>query len=382
MLKVWVPREVAAGETRVAATPETVKRLVKEGLEVAVESGAGDQAYLGDERFQEAGARIGAPGEWGQADVILKVAPLTANPKLGKDEAAAVKPGAVVISFFAAHKNVPMVRALVAGKVTALAMELVPRITRAQKMDALSSQASIAGYKAVLLAASRLPRYFPMLMTAAGTIPSAKVVIMGAGVAGLQAIATAKRLGAVVWVSDVRPAVKEQVESLGGKFIDLPMQESGEGQGGYAKEMSKEFLERQQAIIAEHVASADAVITTALIPGKPAPRLVTAATVQKMRPGSVIIDLAAEQGGNCELTEPGREVIKHRVLIMGQLNLPASMPFDSSTLYARNVLELVLHVAKGGKLNIDLEDEITKGTLLTHGGKVVHAPTAALVTGS
>jgi len=382
MLKVWVPKEVAAGETRVAATPETVKRLVKEGLEVAVESGAGDQAYLGDERFKEAGARIGAPGEWSQADLILKVAPLMANPKLGKEEAAVLKPGAVVISFFAAHKNVPMVRALVAGKVSSLAMELVPRITRAQKMDALSSQASIAGYKAVLLAASRLPRYFPMLMTAAGTIPSAKVVIMGAGVAGLQAIATAKRLGAVVWVSDVRPAVKEQVESLGGKFIDLPMQESGEGQGGYAKEMSKEFLERQQAIIAEHVASADAVITTALIPGKPAPRLVTAATVQKMRPGSVIVDLAAEQGGNCELTEPGKEVIKHRVLVMGQLNLPASMPFDASTLYARNVLELVLHVAKGAKLNLDLEDEITKGTLLTHDGKVVHAPTAALVAGS
>jgi NAD(P) transhydrogenase subunit alpha len=381
MLKVWVPKEVAAGETRVAATPETVKRLVKEGLEVAVESGAGDPAYLGDDRFKEAGARIGAPGEWSQADLILKVAPLTLNPKLGKDEAAAMKPGAVVISFFSPHKNLPMVRTLVSAKVTSLAMELVPRITRAQKMDALSSQASIAGYKAVLLAASRLPRYFPMLMTAAGTIPSAKVVIMGAGVAGLQAIATAKRLGAVVWVSDVRPAVKEQVESLGGKFIDLPMQESGEGQGGYAKEMSKEFLERQQAIIAEHVASADAVITTAQIPGKPAPRLVTAATVQKMRPGSVIIDLAAEQGGNCELTEPGREVIKHRVLIMGQLNLPATMPFDASTLYARNVLELVLHVAKGGTLNLDLEDEITKGTLLTHAGKVVHAPTAALVAG-
>ena len=379
MLKVWVPKEVAAGETRVAATPETVKRLVKEGLDVAVESGAGDQAYLGDDRYKEAGARIGSTAEWGQADLVLKVAPPTANPKLGRDEAAAMKAGAVLIAFTNPHKNVPMVRALVAGKVNTLAMELVPRITRAQKMDALSSQASIAGYKAVLLAASRLPRYFPMLMTAAGTIPSAKVVIMGAGVAGLQAIATAKRLGAVVWVSDVRPAVKEQVESLGGKFIDLPMQESGEGQGGYAKEMSKEFLEKQQAIIADHVSSADAVITTALIPGKPAPRLVTAATVQRMRPGSVIIDLAAEQGGNCELTEPGKEVVKHRVLIMGQLNLPASMPYDASTLYARNVLELVLHVVKEGKLNLDVSDEVTKGTLLTHEGKVVHGPTAALI---
>jgi NAD(P) transhydrogenase subunit alpha len=382
MLKVWVPKEVVAGETRVAATPETVKRLVKEGLDVAVESGAGDQAFLGDDRFKEAGARIGTPMEWGQADLILKVAPPASNPKLGKDEATLCKPGAVMISFFAPHKNVPMVRALQSGKVTALAMELVPRITRAQKMDALSSQASIAGYKAVLMAAGRLPRYFPMLMTAAGTIPSAKVVIMGAGVAGLQAIATAKRLGAVVWVSDVRPAVKEQVESLGGKFIDLPMQESGAGEGGYAKEMSKEFLERQQAIIAEHVSSADAVITTALIPGKPAPRLITAATVQRMRPGSIIVDLAAEQGGNCELTDPGKEVVKHRVLIMGQLNLPATMPADASTLYARNVLELVLHVVKDSKLNVELDDEITKGTLLTHDGKVLHGPTAALVSGS
>jgi NAD(P) transhydrogenase subunit alpha len=383
MLKVWVPREVASGETRVAVTPETVKRLVKEGLEVSVESGAGDQAALGDEKFKDAGAKIvpAGPGEWSQADIVLKVAPLAANPRLGKDEAAALKSGAVVISFLAPHKNVPMVRTLVANKVSAFAMELVPRITRAQKMDALSSQASIAGYKAVLLAAVRLPRYFPMLMTAAGTIPSAKVVIMGAGVAGLQAIATAKRLGAVVWVTDVRPAVKEQVESLGGKFIDLPMQESGEGKGGYAKEMSKEFLERQQAIIGEHVASADAVITTAQIPGKPAPRLVTAAMVQKMKAGSVIVDLAAEQGGNCELTEPGQEVVKHRVLIIGHTNLAATMPLDGSTLYARNVLELVLHIVKAGKLNLELEDEITKGTLLTHAGQVVHQPTAALLAG-
>ncbi len=381
MLKVLVPKERAPGETRVAAAPETIKRLAKEGLSFAVEAGAGESASIGDERFQDAGARIvtDLAAEWAAADIILKVAPPVRNEKLAKDEATAGKAGAVLISFMAPHRNVPAVRALVAGRMSTLAMELVPRITRAQKMDALSSQANIAGYKAVLLGASRLPKYFPMLMTAAGTVPPAKVVIMGAGVAGLQAIATAKRLGAVVWVSDVRPVVKEQVESLGGKFIDLPMEESGEGKGGYAKEMSKDFLARQQTIIKEHVTSADVVITTALIPGRPAPRLVTADMVRGMRPGSVIVDLAAEQGGNCELTEPGKEATKERVLIIGHTNLPATMPADASTLYARNVQELVLHVAKGGKLTIDLDDEVTKGTLLTHDGRILHGPTADLV---
>ncbi len=381
MARLWVPKEVAAGETRVAATPETVKRYVKEGFEVVVEVGAGEQASFTDDRYQGAGARLASDlaTEWAGADLVLKVAPLGHHPRLGKDEAATLKAGAIVIAFLAPHKNVPMVRTLAAGGVSAFAMELVPRITRAQKMDALSSQASIAGYKAVLVAAGRLPRYFPMLMTAAGTIPSAKVVIMGAGVAGLQAIATAKRLGAAVWVSDVRPAVKEQVESLGGKFIDLPMQESGEGAGGYAKEMSRDFIEKQQAIITEHVGSADAVITTAQVPGRPAPRLVTAAMVERMRPGSVIVDLAAEQGGNCELTEVGRDVVKNRVTIIGQTNLPATVPYDASVLYARNVLELVLEIGKGGKLAINLEDEVTKGTLLAHDGNVLHKPTADLI---
>jgi NAD(P) transhydrogenase subunit alpha len=381
MLKVLIPKERAEGEARVAATPETVKRLVKEGLEVAIEQGAGEGSFLLDERYQAAGGRLitDLTAEWSTADAIFKVSPLGMSSALGKDEAALLKPGAVVISFLQPYRNLPMVKTLAAGKVTALAMELVPRITRAQSMDALSSQANIAGYKAVLLAASRLGKYFPMLMTAAGTIPSAKVVIMGAGVAGLQAVATAKRLGAVVWVSDVRPVVKEQVESLGGKFIDLPAQESGEGQGGYAKEMSKEFLARQQAIIKEHIASADAVITTALIPGKPAPRLLTAEMVQAMRPGSVVVDLAAEQGGNCELTVANQEVVQHRVTILGHTNLPSTMPHDASTLYARNVLELALLVFKGGKLALDLNDEIIKGVLLTHDGQITHGPTAAAV---
>ncbi|HEX7506344.1 MAG TPA: Re/Si-specific NAD(P)(+) transhydrogenase subunit alpha [Polyangia bacterium] len=387
MLKVLIAKEWTGGEARVAATPETVKRLVKEGLEVAVEPGAGEAAYLLDERYQNAGARLTTDlaAEWATADAVFKVSPLGANPQLGKngtdkaDEAAALKPGALVISFLQPYRNLPMVNTLVAGKITSLAMELVPRITRAQSMDALSSQANIAGYKAVLLAASHLGKYFPMLMTAAGTIPPAKVVIMGAGVAGLQAVATAKRLGAVVWVSDVRPVVKEQVESLGGKFIDLPplpTQESGEGQGGYAKEMSKDFLARQQAIIQEHITTADVVITTALIPGKPAPRLVTAEMVRNMRPGSVIVDLAAEQGGNCELTAPDQVVSKHGVAIVGYTNLPSTMPLDASTLYARNVLELALLVFKGGKLNLNLDDEIIKGVLLTHDGQITHGPTA------
>jgi NAD(P) transhydrogenase subunit alpha len=387
VVTVWVPKEVSAGETRVAATPETIKRLVKEGLEVVVEAGAGERACISDQRYRDAGARVTSAPAWGTADLVLKVAPLATVA--GKSEAAALKPGATLIGLLAPHKIAPAtLRELVQARISAFAMELVPRITRAQKMDALSSQGSIAGYKAVLRAAERLPRYFAMLTTAAGTMPAAKVVIMGAGVAGLQAIATAKRLGAVVWVSDVRPAVKEQVESLGGKFIDLPMQESGEGQGGYAKEMSREFLERQQAIIGEHIASADAVITTAQIPGKPAPRLVTSAMVERMRPGSVIVDLAAEQGGNCALTQPGRELVHNGVLIQGQLNLPASMPLDASTLYARNVLELVLHLlAKkdadkasadtAARVNVDLDDEITAGTLLTHAGQVRHAPSAA-----
>jgi NAD(P) transhydrogenase subunit alpha len=257
-------------------------------------------------------------------------------------------------------------------------MELVPRITRAQRMDALSSQANIAGYKAVLIAAAQLPKYFPLLMTAAGTVKPARVVVMGAGVAGLQAIATAKRLGAVVEASDIRPAVKEQVESLGGKFIPLPkMEESGEGAGGYAREVSREFLAQQQAIVKEHVVMADVVITTAQVPGKPAPKLVTADMVQGMRPGSVIVDLAVEQGGNCELSEPGREVRKGGVLVVGIANLPRSVPYDASMLYGRNVQALLQHLlSKEGKLVIDEKDDVTGGTLLTHAGKLHHKPTA------
>ena len=373
MLRILVVKEKAEGETRVAATPESVKALKKSGLEVLVQAGAGDGSFISDEAFEAAGASIAKDGaELGAVDLVIAVNPPT------PDLLGALKEGAVVIGFLAPYKHDDVIRLMAEKKLTSLPMELVPRITRAQKMDALSSQANIAGYKAVLVAAGHLPKYFPLLMTAAGTVKPARVVVMGAGVAGLQAIATAKRLGAVVEASDIRPAVKEQVESLGAKFIDLPkMEESGEGKGGYAKEVSKEFLEKQQAIIKEHVVMANVVITTALVPGKPAPKLVTADMVQGMKPGAVIIDLAVEQGGNCELSELGRDVRKHGVLIVGDPNLPRTVPGDASMLYARNVAALVQHlVNKEGALVVDEKDEITGGTLLTHAGKIVHAPTA------
>jgi NAD(P) transhydrogenase subunit alpha len=382
MVKVFIPRERRLGETRVAATPETVRRMIKLGLEVAVEQGAGAASLFHDAEFEAAGAHLVAdPSEaWESADVVLKVTPPGVFAGLPGHEAEGLKPGAVLISFLAPHRNLDMVRTLSAGNVTSFALEMVPRVTRAQSMDALSSQASIAGYKAVLLAAWRLPKYFPLLMTAAGTIKPSRVVVMGAGVAGLQAIATAKRLGAVVEVSDIRPAVKEQVESLGGRFIELPQAESGEGQGGYAREMGEDFLRRQREIVQRHLSQADAVITTALVPGRPAPRLVTAEMVHAMRAGSIIVDLAVEQGGNCELSQPDREVVENGVLILGPSNLAAAMPHDASLLFARNTYALLqLLLDKEGKLAINVEDEIIAGSLLTHAGQVVQKPIAELL---
>ena len=380
MVKVFIPRERRPGETRVAGTPETVRRMVKQGLEVTVERGAGLASLFLDPDYEAAGARlVDDPAEsWETADVVLKVTPPDRFDGLPGHEAEGLKPGAVLIGFLAPHKNLDMVRILAEGNVTSFALELVPRVTRAQTIDALSSQANIAGYKAVLLAAWRLSKYFPLLMTAAGTIKPSRVVIMGAGVAGLQAIATAKRLGAVVEVSDVRPVVKEQVESLGAKFIELPVQESGEGQGGYAREMGEDFLRRQREIVQRHLAAADAVITTALVPGRPAPRLITAEMVAAMRPGSVIVDLAVEQGGNCELSQADGEVTtENGVLILGPSNLAAGMPHDASLLYARNVNALLqLLVDKEGNLSTNLEDEVLAGAVLTHGGQVLHKPTA------
>jgi NAD(P) transhydrogenase subunit alpha len=353
--------------------------MVKLGLEAAVERGAGEASLFHDADFEAAGAHLidDPAAAWESADVVLKVTPPGEFAGLPGHEAEGLKPGAVLIGFLAPHRNLDMVRTLAGGNVTSLALELIPRVTRAQSMDALSSQASIAGYKAVLLAAWRLPKYFPLLMTAAGTIKPSRVVVMGAGVAGLQAIATAKRLGAVVEVSDIRPAVKEQVESLGGKFIELPQAESGEGQGGYAREMGEDFLRRQREIVQRHLSQADAVITTALVPGRPAPLLVTAGMVGAMRPGSIIVDLAVEQGGNCELSQPDREVVENGVLIIGPSNLPAAMPHDASLLFARNVFALLqLLLDKEGKLAIDPGDEVVAGALLTHAGQIVHKPTA------
>ena len=376
--KLFVPKENAAGETRVAATPETVKKLAKLGFEVAVEAGAGLASYYTDTAYAEAGANVigDAKAGWSSADVVIKVGPPGRNPALNVDEVTLLKPGAILVTHVWAHKNLPLVKGLRDGKVSCLALELIPRVSRAQSMDTLSSQANIAGYKAVLLAASRLGKYFPLLMTAAGTIQPAKVVIMGAGVAGLQAIATARRLGALVEVSDIRPEVKEQVSSLGAKFIDLPMQESGSGEGGYAKEVSEDFLRKQQEILSAKVAAADVVITTAQVPGRPAPRLLSEAMVRQMRPGSVVVDLAADSGGNCELTENGREVIKHSVAILGFSDLPASVPHDASAVFARNLVALLGLVLGKEGLKLDLQDEIIAGALLTHNGEVLHAKTA------
>jgi NAD(P) transhydrogenase subunit alpha len=366
-VKVGTPKESAPDERRVALVPDTVTRLAAATLEVKVESGAGAAAFITDEAYQQAGATIvkGAAALIGDADAVLKVQAPSAT------EVALFKKGAVLISFLQPATQGDIVRALAAQGVTAFSLELVPRISRAQSMDALSSQASAAGYKAVLMAAGRLGKFFPMMMTAAGTVPPARVLVMGAGVAGLQAIATARRLGAVVSAYDVRPAVKEEVQSLGATFIELPL-ETQEGEGGYAKEQSEEFLRKQRELIGEHVAKSDVVITTAAVPGRRAPLLVTGEMVKGMRPGSVIVDLAAETGGNVELTRPGTDVEVGGVTIIGTRNVPSTMPLHASQLYARNVANLLLHLVKDGAIVLDFEDEITKGCCVTHGGEIVN----------
>jgi NAD(P) transhydrogenase subunit alpha len=366
-VKVGTPRETAPDERRVALVPDSATRLAAAALEVNVESGAGSAAYITDEAYQQAGAKIvkGAAALMGEADAVLKVqAPSAAEVEL-------IKKGAVLISFLQPATQGDIVRALAKRGVTAFSLELVPRISRAQSMDALSSQASAAGYKAVLMAAGRLGKFFPMMMTAAGTIPPARVLVMGAGVAGLQAIATARRLGAVVSAYDVRPAVKEEVQSLGATFIELAL-ETQEGEGGYAKEQSEEFLRKQRELIGEHVAKSDVVITTAAVPGRRAPLLVTGEMVKGMRPGSVIVDLAADTGGNVELTKAGADVEVGGVTIIGTRNVPSTMPLHASQLYARNVANLLLHLVKDGAIVLDFDDEITKGSCVTHDGEIVN----------
>jgi NAD(P) transhydrogenase subunit alpha len=366
-VKIGIPKETVGGERRVAAVPETVAKLKGAGFAVQVQAGAGADSQVSDQAYEQAGAAVVADAAMvlSGSDIVLKVQPPSAT------EASRLKEGAILVSFLQPAANAAVVEELAKRQVTAFSLELVPRISRAQSMDALSSQASLAGYKAVLMAAVRLGKYFPMLMSAAGTIAPARVLVLGAGVAGLQAIATARRLGAVVEAYDVRPAVKDEVQSLGAKFLELKL-ESQEGAGGYAREQSEEFLTKQRELLTDRVAAADVLITTAAIPGRKAPVLVTAEMVKGMRPGSVVVDLAAETGGNVELTRAAEVVETGGVFIDGTRNVPSTIPVHASQLYSRNVANLLLSVARDGQVNLDFDDDVIKGSVVTHGGEIVN----------
>lgn len=373
-MKVGIPKETFPGGSQVALVPDSIPQLKKSGLEVIVEKGAGQAAGYPDNLYVEKGGSLVESRQdvFSQADIILQVQGFGANPA-GESDYSLIKPGKKFISFLDPLSAPESVEKLAEAGAAALSMELMPRITRAQSMDALSSMATVAGYKAVMMAAVELPRMFPMMMTAAGTITPARVFVVGAGVAGLQAIASSKRLGAVVYAYDVRPAVKEQVESLGGKFVEMELDAAdSEDKGGYAKEMDDEFYRKQREMMSRVVAESSVVITTAAIPGRKAPILVTEEMVKGMHPGSVVIDLAAERGGNCELTEAGKTVEKYGVKIIGPVNLPATVPYHSSQMYAKNIVTFLQHLVKDGELNINPEDEITAGTLLANEGQVVH----------
>ncbi len=365
-MKIALVKEIEVGENRVALIPDTVARLVKQGLEIWVENGAGEASFFSDRAYEEAGATlVSDPGKlWAEADVIVKVG----IPK--DDEINQMREGSTLISFLSPLGKPEVAQKLANRKVSAFSMELIPRTSRAQSMDALSSQAGLAGYKAVLIAAAALPKFFPMLTTAAGTIKPSKVFILGAGVAGLQAIATARRLGAMVEAFDIRPAVKEEVQSLGAKFVEVDLQEDTVAEGGYAKEVSDTAKQRTQAVIAEHVKQSDVVITTAQVPGKKAPLLVTEEMVEQMTPGSVIVDLAAEQGGNCAVTEAGKDIVRHGVTVIGPINVPASMPTHASQMYAKNISTLLQYLVKEGQLQLNFEDDIVDNTCITHGGEI------------
>ena len=374
-MKVAIPKELTHDERRVALVPDTAAKLIAARLEVAVQAGAGTEAFIADSAYEQAGVKVvtHAADLLQDAATVLKVqAPMPSEVEL-------LARDAVLISFLQPATQGDVVKALARRGVSAFSLELLPRISRAQSMDALSSQASAAGDKAVLMAAERLGKFFPMMMTAAGTVAPSRVLVMGAGVAGLQAIATARRLGAVVSAYDVRPAVKEEVQSLGATFIELAL-EAQEGQGGYAREQSEEFLRKQRELIGEHIAKSDVVITTAAVPGRRAPLLVTGDMVRGMRPGSVIVDLAAETGGNVELTQPGQEVDVDGVTIIGTRNVPSTMPLTTSQLFARNVANLLLHLVKDGAINLDFSDDITKGACVTHGGEIVNERARQMVS--
>jgi len=372
---VGVVKETFPGETRVALVPASVQQLVRADLEVLVEPGAGTAAGYEDASYTDKGATLAADRAdvWRRADVVVQVRALGANPEAGKTDLERMRPGQTVIATCEPLTEHDATRAVAATGATLFSMEMMPRITRAQSMDILSSMATIAGYKAVLLGADALPKLFPMMMTAAGTLAAARVFVVGAGVAGLQAIASARRLGAVVHAYDVRPVVREQVESLGGKFVELELStDTAEDAGGYAKELGEDFYAKQREMMLSVVAESDVVITTAAIPGKKAPILVTREMVEGMHRGSVVVDLAAERGGNCELTKPGERVDHNGVTILGPLNIPADVPYHASQMYSKNVATFLLHLVKDGELVVDLEDEITNGTLITRDGAVVH----------
>ena len=372
-MKIGVPREILETETRVALVPETCKKLTKAGIEVLVERDAGATAFFSDSQYTDAGATIADSPEavYGEADFVLKVTPPRFNDALGKHEVDLMREGAILLATLLPVRNVEVVRKLAERRITAFSTDCIPRTTRAQPMDTLSSMANIAGYRSVLIAAQHLPKYFPMFMTAAGTVFAAKVFVIGAGVAGLQAIATAKRLGATVTATDTRPVVQEQVESLGAKFVGVVAEEA-QDERGYARELGEDFYRKQAELIAEQCRTNDVVITTALIGGVKAPKLITEEMVRDMQPGSVIVDLASEAGGNCVLTEPGQTIVRHDVTICGPLNLPATMPVHASLLYSRNLTSFVLEFTKDGSFNLDLEDEILKGALVTHDGAIAH----------
>jgi NAD(P) transhydrogenase subunit alpha len=367
---VFVPKETEPGETRVAAIPETVKGLIKLGLQVEIERGAGLSAGFSDSEYAEAGATLVGDDARSRADFVLGIQAPDA------DRARQQKAGSILVCSLQPGMNLPAIAAMRDGKVTAMGLEFMPRITRAQKMDILSSQATCGGYQAVLLAAVHLPKLFPLMMTAAGTITPARVLVLGAGVAGLQAISTAKKLGAVVEANDIRPACKEQVESLGGKFVDTGTPPDAETKGGYAKEATQDFLNKQREILTKHITAADVLITTALVPGKKAPVLVTADMRKGMKPGSVIVDMAASMGGNVEGTVKGERTVVDGVTILGDANLPAQVAGDASRMFARNVIAFLGEFVKAGAVNLDMNNEILGAVAIVHAGEVRHQPTA------
>ncbi len=375
-LTIGVPKEIHAGERRVAATPDTAQRLQKLGFAVLIERGAGETADFPDARYAAANCQVAhdAPEVWSKADIVLKVRAPEMNPSTGQEEVELLREGQTLISFIAPAQNGDLVKRLAARKANVFAIDQVPRITRAQKEDALSSMANIAGYRSIIEAANLFPRFFTGQVTAAGKIPPAKILVIGAGVAGLSAIGAGKSLGAIVRAFDVRPSVKEQIQSMGAEFLEVKIQESGEGGGGYAKEMSPEFIKAEMELFAKQAKDVDIIVTTALIPGRPAPKLVTREMVESMKEGSVIVDLAAENGGNCELTEPGKVAVHNGVSIVGYTDLPSRMASQASQLYGMNLYHLLDDMGGGAKFHIDLEDEVVRGAIVAQNGVVMWPP--------